>query len=94
MNPSYRRLFTGNIAPWQRILIAFGAFAGLLLLWVPMQLYADLSGALSVKNEMFSDHFLVLNKEVTFMKALGAAPETEIAWRRRLTFPSRKREVL
>lgn len=75
MNPSYRRLFTGNIAPWQRILIAFGAFAGLLLLWVPMQLYADLSGSLSVKNEMFSDHFLVLNKEVTFMKALGAAPD-------------------
>jgi hypothetical protein len=75
MKFSYHRLFIGNIAPWQRALIAFGAFAGLLLLWVPMQLYADLSNAIAGQTEMFSDHYLVLNKEVTFMKALGATPD-------------------
>lgn len=72
----FARLFSKQMALWQRLLVVFSAFAGMLLLWVPLQCFFDIRDAMQAKEELFGDHYLVLNKEVSVFKALGGSPDT------------------
>lgn len=72
----FSKIFQRHIQLWQRALIFFGAFVGLVLFWIPLACYHDIETALSKQTEVFGSQYLVLNKEVTFMNALGAKPKT------------------
>ncbi len=67
----FRKIFSKLIKPWQIFLVSVGSFAGLLMLWVPIQSYFDISSAMKSKKDLFGDHFLVLNKTVSVFSALG-----------------------
>jgi hypothetical protein len=72
----FSKIFQRHIKLWQRALIFFGAFVGLVLFWIPLACYHDIDEALSKQTEVFGSQYLVLNKEVSFMNALGAKPKT------------------
>lgn len=67
----FRKIFTRMIKPWQIILLVLGSFLGLLIFWVAVQFYYDVSGALNKNKEIFGGQFLVLNKSVSVLHTLG-----------------------
>lgn len=67
----FRKIFSKLTRKWQIILIVAGAAFGLLLFWVPVQGYFDVTNALQKQEQIFSDQFLVLNKKVALLSVLG-----------------------
>ena len=71
----FRKIFSKLTRKWQIFLIIAGSCFGLLLFWVPVQCYFDVSHALKNEKELFNDQFLVLNKKVAMLSVLGNEPE-------------------
>jgi hypothetical protein len=71
MRKKFSKIISGSIKPWQIALVGWSSFAGLLLLWVPLMFYFDITKALEDKQDLFGDQFLVLNKRVSVFGAFG-----------------------
>jgi hypothetical protein len=71
----FRKIFSKLTRKWQIFLIIAGSCFGLLLFWVPVQCYFDVTNALQKEQEIFSDQFLVLNKKVAILSVLGNEPD-------------------
>jgi hypothetical protein len=71
MRKKFSKIISGSIKPWQIALVGWSSFAGLLLLWVPLMFYFDITKALEEKQDLFGDQFLVLNKRVSVFGAFG-----------------------
>jgi hypothetical protein len=67
----FRKIFSKQMKRWQRILVLVSSFVGLLLIWISLALYFDISKALSETERLFGDQYLVLNKRVSVFGALG-----------------------
>jgi len=67
----FKKIFSKMIRPWQILLLLFGSFLGLLIFWVSIQFYFDVSDALKKNDEIFGGQFLVLNKTVSVLHTLG-----------------------
>ncbi len=67
----FARLFAKHARFWQVLLVGFGAFAGLLLLWLPVQIYADITGALANQKDLIGNQYLVVNKGVSMLNTIG-----------------------
>lgn len=65
------RLFAKHARLWQVLLVGFGAFAGLLLLWLPVQIYGDITGALKSQKDLIGNQYLVINKGVSMLNTIG-----------------------
>ncbi len=52
-------------------LIVAGAFMGLLLTWLPLQLYFDISGTLSRQKDLLGNNYFIINKPVSVFNTLG-----------------------
>src|SRR5262245_36388537 len=66
-----RNIISQHTRRWQIALIVFGAFMGLLLTWLPLQLYFDVSKALSSQYELLSNNYFIISKPVTIFNTLG-----------------------
>lgn len=66
----YRKLFSKNISVWQILLIGSGSFLGLLLVWLPLSLFFDISRALEEQKELIGSNYLVVNKSVSLLNAM------------------------
>lgn len=67
----FRKIFTRMIKPWQILLLVLGSFLGLLIFWVSVQFYFDVTDVLEDKKEIFGGQFLVLNKSISVLHTLG-----------------------
>lgn len=67
----FMRLFAKHARLWQVLLVGFGAFAGLLLLWLPVQIYSDITGALNTQKDLIGNQYLVINKGVSMLNTIG-----------------------
>jgi hypothetical protein len=56
---------------WQIILIVAGAFMGLLLTWLPLQLYFDINNTLSEQKDLLSNNYFIINKAVSIFNTMG-----------------------
>lgn len=71
MKRIFGKIVSGSISTWQLILVGISAFAGLLLLWLPLMLFFDVRASLNEQKELFNDQLLVINKRVGMLGALG-----------------------
>jgi len=52
MRKKFSKIISGSIKPWQIALVGWSSFAGLLLLWVPLMFYFDITKALEEKQDL------------------------------------------
>ncbi len=67
----FSKLFLKHTRAWQLMLVSIGAFAGLFLLWLPVQIYFDITIALSKQKDLISNQYFIVNKGVSLVNTLG-----------------------
>ena len=70
-NMNVGKIFRKNISKWQVVLIGFGSFTGLLMIWLPLQIYFDINKALHSQKDLFGGQYLVINKGVSLLNTMG-----------------------
>lgn len=68
---NFRKLFLKHTRTWQLMLVSIGAFAGLFLLWLPIQIYVDITDALAKQKDLISNQYFIVNKGVSLVNTLG-----------------------
>lgn len=68
---NFRKLFLKHTRTWQLMLVSIGAFAGLFLLWLPVQIYVDITDALAKQKDLISNQYFIVNKGVSLVNTLG-----------------------
>lgn len=66
-----RKILQQEIAKWQIALVLMAAVLGMVCLGLPMMLADDAARMLQHEHRLFDEKFLVLNKRVSMMNALG-----------------------
>ncbi|MFN8288525.1 MAG: hypothetical protein U0V74_17350 [Chitinophagales bacterium] len=68
---NFGKLFLKHTRTWQLMLVSIGAFAGLFLLWLPVQVYIDITDALAKQKDLISNQYFIVNKGVSLVNTLG-----------------------
>jgi hypothetical protein len=67
----FRKIFGKNIRPWQVALIGCGSFVGLLMIWLPLQIYFDVTAGLKTHKELWGGQYIVINKGISVFNTIG-----------------------